>query len=37
MNKLNEEGPLPEKIITVENCGCKSFSTVAGSEYWIDY
>jgi DNA replicative helicase MCM subunit Mcm2 (Cdc46/Mcm family) len=28
---------LPEKIITVENCGCRSFSTIPGTEYWIDY
>jgi hypothetical protein len=33
LNKLKEDGPLPEKIITVENCGCRSFSTIPGTEY----
>jgi len=37
LSKLSDDGPPPEKVITIENCGGKSFSTVPGSEYWIDY
>ena len=28
---------MPEKIVNIENCACKKFNDIPGSEYWIDY